>query len=69
MSYKELKSLFQAAIEGYVASERGEFPPHNPYAIFGVQPGESDKNLIGAAWFFGYWERAYCRNGEDKVKL
>lgn len=69
MNYQDLKPLLQAAVEGYVASDSGKFPPHNPYALCGVLPNESDKNLMGAAWFFGYWERAYCRNGEDKVKL
>lgn len=69
MTYKEVSPLLKATIEGYVASSRGEFPPKNPYAICGVYAGEEDENLLGAAWFFGYWDRSYCRNGEDKVKF
>lgn len=68
MNYQNLQPFLSAAIEGYVASERGEFPPNNPYAAWGIPPDGSDNNLMGAAWFFGYWERAYCSNGEDKVK-
>jgi hypothetical protein len=67
MNYEALKPFLEAAIEGYVASDRGQFMPNNPYAQFGIQPGMEDKALMGAAWFFGYWERAYCRNGEEGV--
>lgn len=69
MNYEQMKVFLKAAVEGYVASDRGEFPPRNPYAICGVYAGEEDQNLKGAAWYFGYWERSYCRNGEEKVKL
>lgn len=67
LNYEEVSPLLKAAIEGYVASSCKEFPPKNPYAIGGLHAGEEDSNLLGAAWFFGYWERSYCRNGEEKV--
>ena len=62
----ETELLLKIAIEGYIASNNGEFPPKNPYAITGLCAGEEDNNLKGAAWFFGYWERSYRRNGEEK---
>lgn len=69
MNYKELSPLLKATIEGYIAASRGEFPPKNPYAICGIYAGEENENLLGAAWFFGYWDRSYRRNGEEKVNL
>lgn len=69
ITYDSLQVFLKAAIEGYIASSKGKFPPHNPYAICGMYPGDENTNLEGAAWFFGYWERSYCRNGEEKVKI
>lgn len=65
MTYEALKPIMQAVVEGYIASANFKFPPHNPYAICGVYPGEEDGNLLGAAWFFGYWSQAYA-NGTYK---
>ena len=67
--YGEIQKFVDCALEGYVASNNGEFPPVNPYAICGVQPGEEDQNPAGAAWFRGYWARAYSKLGEPKVPL
>lgn len=69
MNYKEISPLLKAAIEGYVSSSRGEFPPKNPYAICGILAGQEDENPLGAAWFFGYWNRSYRLNGEEPVKI
>lgn len=59
--------LIDAAIKGYVAADRGEFPPCNPYAPYGVISG--DNNSQGHAWFHGYWTRMKCERGEPKVKI
>ena len=66
MNTEEVRSLLERAIEGYVAANLGHFPPRNPYAPFGLAP-EDATNPLGAAWFYGYWARAYCRHGEEKV--
>jgi hypothetical protein len=56
MKYNELKQYFEAVVQGYQSKE---FPPRNPYAPFGILPDQKshDENLLGAAWFYGYWSR------------
>jgi hypothetical protein len=63
LNYADLKPLYAAVLEGYTSASRGEFPPRNPHAPCGVEPGREDTNPPAAAWFYGYWAYIYRRHG------
>lgn len=63
MGYDELKLLYHEVIEGFLSASRGEFPPHNPHAPHGLEPGDSSQNPRAAAWSYGY--HSYLKHKSD----
>lgn len=63
-NYAKLTPFLKASFEGYLSASKDEFPPRNPHAPAGIYAGDEDKNLIGAAWFYGYWSYYKMKKGE-----
>lgn len=68
LTYQLSEPCYHAVLEGAMDALAKKFPPFNPYAPIGVMPGDEDKNPLGAAWFYGYWEVSRIIKKEETSK-
>ena len=54
MTYAELKSLYNAVLEGYNTHKYNE-PPYCPYFPHKLTDCVEDLHQVSAAWFYGYY--------------